>query len=481
MEDATDSLMLAEHFRPDLAEVQYRLGLVASASREAEERFRKAIAADPGHFVALNALGALLFKRGALEEAKECFRGAVALQPGYALAHSNLGYLLLLTSDQFNEAVEHIEIAWQLNPQDATVMCNWAGLVMQRGQLTEALALWNQLVDRGGEDAEKARLNRALVLLKQRQFTRGWSDYEARKRADSGYQPRNFTHPEWNDEPLGGRTILIYAEQGIGDQIMFGSCIPDVIEKAGHCVIECAPKLEAIFRRSFPAATTVCAQKDSAGHDVLGTAIAIDYQVAMGSLPKRFRNTPGDFPAHAGYLRADAGKIAAWRQRLAELPARRRVGISWRGGVRRTGEAMRSLALAEWLPILRCPETAFVSLQYTDCVDEVAQVAQDHGVRICHWQEAIDDYDETAALTASLDVVISVQTAIVHLSGALGRPAWVMAPAVAEWRYLESGEGMPWYPSVRIWRQDRPGEWQPVVERVAAALRALESTVPAGC
>ena len=473
-EDAIDSLLLAEHFRPDLAEVQFQLALLESASAETEARLRKALKADPRHFMALNALGASLFKRGVVEEAVECFRGAIALEPRCALAHSNLGYLLVTELDEFDEGAEHIELAWRLDPSDSVVMCNWAGLVQQRGQLTEALALWSRLVDKGGEDAENARLNRALVLLKQGEFARGWPDYEARKRTDSEYQPSNFPFPEWDDEPLDGRTVLVHAEQGIGDQIMFGSCIPDLMQHASHCVIECAPKLEAIFRRSFPTATVTAAQKDLQGRDVLTATPAIDYQVAIGSLPLRFRKTSEDFPVHDGYLRADPLKVEAWRRRLEELPARRRIGISWRGGIRRTHRAMRSLPLDEWLPILKCAETVFVSLQYTDCAAEIAQVERDHGVRIYHWQGAIDDYDETAALMSSLDLLISVQTSIVHLSGALGRLAWVMVPAVAEWRYQARGERMPWYPSVRIWRQDRPDEWQPVVERVATALRSFD-------
>ena len=354
-------------------------------------------------------------------------------------------------------------------------MCNWAGLLQHRGQLAEAIALWTQLADKGGEDAENAQLNRALVLLKQGVFARGWLDYEARKRTPSEYRPRNFPYAEWNDEPLDGRAILVHAEQGIGDQIMFASCIPDLMQRASHCVVECEPKLEAIFRRSFHTATVTCAQKDASGRDVLAEAPAIDYQVALGSLPLRFRSTSTDFPRHEGYLRADPAKVAAWRRRLEELPASRRIGISWRGGVQRTRQAVRSLPLAELLPILKCAQTVFVSLQYTDCAAELAEVERDLGIRIWHWQEAIDDYDETAALVCALDLVISVQTSIVHLSGALGRPVWVMVPSVAEWRYLDRGEQMPWYPSVRIWRQDRLGEWQPVVERVAAALRSSDA------
>ncbi len=477
LEEATDSLVLATHFRPELAEVHFQLGLIASAQRrpgEAEHCFRRTLERDPRHAKAHNALGAALVERGMLEEAVQHFRQTVALDPDHAQAHSNLGCVLITRLDRFDEGAMHIETAWQLAPEDRDVMCNWAMLLQYRGRLAEALALCDRLI---GSDASAdiARLNRALALLKQEDFARGWTDYEARKRVAWEYVPREFPFPEWEGEPLAGRNILVHAEQGLGDQIMFASCLPDIARLAGHCVVECAPKLEPILRRSFPAVTVVNTGQTAAGGEWLEKVPRIDFQVAIGSLPRHFRKSLEEFPAHDGYLQADPDKITAWRRRLAGLPGARKVGVSWRGGMKSSRLSLRSVPLDQWLPVFGQNDVAFVSLQYTDCRAEIAHLEHNHGIRIHHWQEAIDDYDETAALVCALELVISVQTAIVHLGGALGRPVWVMVPAVAEWRYLSSGERVPWYPSARVWRQERPGDWQTVIRQISDQLSQYRS------
>jgi len=471
LDDAADSLLLAQHYRPQLAEVAFQLGLIASAqgrAAEAEQHLRQAVAADSRHSRARNALGAVLFKAGALAEAAACFRGALDIDPDYAQAHSNLGCLLLTRLDEWEAGAQHIETAWRLEPSNQDVMCNWAMLQQQRGRLEESAALWTRLAE--GEDADKARLNRALVLLKQGNFARGWDDYEARKRTESEYVPRHLPFAEWTGESLAGRTILVHAEQGLGDQIMFASCLPDLARTAGHCVVEVSARLEPLFRRSFPEATVVSAEDVAAGDGWRERTPAVDCQVAIGSLPQRFRRAHADFPRHSGYLRADPVRVEAWRRRLAGLPGGRGIGISWRGGTAHSRRSLRSVPLAQWLPVFAVAGCDFVSLQYTDCGAELDALAKAHGVRVHHWQEAIDDYDETAALASALDLVISVQTAAAHLCGALGRPAWVLVPAVAEWRYLESGDAMPWYPSVRLWRQRDAGGWAPVMAHVADAL-----------
>lgn len=477
LEDASDSLLLAGHFRPELAEVYFQLGLIAVAHRrrgEAEQCFRQTLERDPRHAKAHNALGAVLVERGSLEEAVECFGKAIALNPDHAQAHSNLGCVLITRLDRFDEGATHIEKAWALAPEDPDVICNWAMLLQYRGRLAESLALCDQLIENDAS-ADTARLNRALALLKQGNFARGWTDYEARKRVAWEYVSRDFPFPAWNGEPLAGRNILVHAEQGLGDQIMFASCIPDLVRLAAHCVVECAPKLEALFRRSFPAVTVVTTEEIAAGGQWLERVPAIDFHVAIGSLPQYFRKSLAEFPAHDGYLRANPGMIAAWRKRLAGLPGARKVGVSWRGGMKSSRQSVRSVALDQWLPILGQGDAAFVSLQYTDCRAELARLARDHGIRIHHWQEAIDDYDQTAAFVCALDLVISVQTALVHLGGALGRPVWVMVPAVAEWRYQQSGESLPWYPSVRVWRQERLGDWQTVITQISDQLSQSRS------
>lgn len=465
-EEAADSFLLAAHFRPDSADPLYQLGLIASSrggANDAERHYRRALEIDPRHARAYVALGALLVGREWLDEAADCFRKAIDIDPDCAQAHSNLGLVLATRLDRFAEAVPHLEKAWRLAPADPDVMCNWAMYLQQRGELAESIALFDRLIEADATDPVP-HLNRALARLKMGDFSRGWIDYEWRKQAGWPYVARAFPFPEWQGEPLAGRKILVHAEQGLGDQIMFASCLPDLIAMGARCIVECAPKLEAIFRRSFPATTVTTAWRPDDGHT------GIDRYIAMGSLPLHLRRSQEAFPIHRGYLKADPGSIAGWRERLARLPGRHKIGIAWQGGASSTRRSVRSVPLDLWLPILRHADASFVSLQYTDCREEIEQMERAHGVRVHHWAEAIDDYDQTAALVCALDLLISVQTAIVHLGGALGCRVWVMVPAVAEWRYLQSGERLPWYPAVRLFRQSEAGHWGDVVERIALAL-----------
>ena len=471
LEGAADSLLLAAHFKPDFAEAHYQLGLIAASegrAADAEQYYRRALESDPCHAQAYVALGALLVGRESLDEAVDCFRKAIEIDPDYAQAHSNLGLLMAARLDRFADAVPHLEKAWRLAPRDPDVMCNWAMYLQQRGELAQSIALLDQLIEAEAADPVP-RLNRALARLKMADFAQGWVDYEWRKHAGWPYVARTFPFPEWQGEPLAGRKILVHAEQGLGDQIMFASCVPDLIAMGAQCVIECAPKLEALFRRSFPEATVTTHWTPDDGEQ------GIDCYVAMGSVPLRVRTNREAFPTHSGYLKADPQGIARWRERLARLPGKHKIGISWRGGARSTRRSVRSVPLDLWLPILRHADMSFVSLQYTDCREEVERMEREQGVQVQHWPEAIDDYDQTAALVCALDLVISVQTAIVHLGGALGRPVWVMVPAVAEWRYLQSGKGLPWYPAVRLFRQSKAGEWGGVIANIASALNRSEA------
>jgi len=303
----------------------------------------------------------------------------------------------------------------------------------------------------------------------------GWDGYELRQ-FDKDYQQRAALHPRWDGSSLSARSILVQREQGLGDEIMFASCLPQVIEASADCIIECEPRLLGIFRRSFPAATVFASTPDGdLPREIAGRAI--DFAIPAGSVPRFLRKGLDEFPRHDGYLKADPRRIARWRERLSLSGPGIKVGISWAGGVRKTRRELRSLPLEAWLPILRLPGISFVSLQYTaDAGDAAAAFSERHGVPIAHWGEAIEDYEETAALVCALDLVVSVCTAVIHLAGALGRPVWVMAPYSPEWRYGFSGGTMPWYPSARVFRQPAFGEWGPVTESVAAELQRLAGT-----
>ena len=438
LDDAADCFTMALHFAPESAEAHFNLGvseLEAGDYGTAARRFEEAVRLRPGYPEALSNLGLLLFRHlGHFDEAETALAAALASRPRFADALTNLG---MLRHDQ--------------------------------GRFEEAARLYDEAL-REDPAQDEARLNRSLLLLAGGDFAAGWEGYEARKRASSHFVPRFEQIPEWDGAAAPERTVLVYGEQGLGDEIMFASCLPDAIARLKHCVIDCSPRLAPIFARSFPAATVHGGAQTDADPSWLATAPAVDARIAIGSLPGLFRRRAEAFPRHSGYLKADAQKAASWRERLAQLGPGMNIGLSWRGGTAATRRDLRSIPLEQMLPLLRLPGVRFISLQYTDCTAELRRVGADHGVEVEHWPEVIADLDQTAALVAALDLVVSVQTAVVHLAGALGKPAWVMVPAVPEWRYLRAGIATPWYPSVRLIRQQTAGEWQPVIDCLALEL-----------
>jgi tetratricopeptide (TPR) repeat protein len=370
---------------------------------------------------------------------------------------------------QPERALESYESAMRLHAGDAELHDARGSTLQEMGRLDDALAAFEAALALRPE-SPLALFHRGLARLLLQDFAHGWQDYEMRRTARGASLPANA--PRWKGESLAGRSLLLRMEQGLGDEIMFASMLPELIGKADHCLVECDPRLRALFRRSFPAATVFGAIPDrSLPYPLLRHRF--DFETDMGSLPLVLRRGLAEFPRHEGYLKADPERVAYWRARLAQLGPGFKVGISWTGGVRKTRRALRSIELAQWLPVLAAPGARFVSLQYTpEAAGEAAEMHARHGVRIEHWREAIEDYDETAALVCALDLVVSVCTSVVHLGGALGAPVWVMAPYSPEWRYGFRGESMPWYPSVRLFRAPAYGEWQPVIAAVAEALRS---------
>jgi hypothetical protein len=270
--------------------------------------------------------------------------------------------------------------------------------------------------------------------------------------------------------------LLVYGEQGLGDEIMFASCLPDVLQQDGEVIVECDPRLAPLFQRSFPSAR-VHGRASNEDTDWLSAVEPIDVQIPIGSLPSLYRRSLSAFPARGGYLQAEPSRVAYWQERLSALGPGRKVGISWRGGTVSSRRDIRSIALAQWLPILQQPGVEFVSLQYTDCADELADLQVQHGVTVHHWQEAIDDYDETAALVTALDLVVSVCTSVVSLCSALGRPVWVLVPSSPGWIFMHAGDTTPWFPCASLVRQQQAGDWQVCIERMADKLGSMPDKI----
>jgi hypothetical protein len=253
----------------------------------------------------------------------------------------------------------------------------------------------------------------------------------------------------------------------------------EVIARSGQVVIECSPRLHSLFERSFPRAIVCAGLQGVSTPEWVGRTPSIDCHLSSGSLPRHFRRRETDFPAHGGYLAADPERVRHWQGRVATLGEGLKVGLSWRGGMPSTRRTLRSLDLPLFDALLRIPGTRFVDLQYGDTVAERAALAS-RGIELASWPDAITDLDETAALISSLDLVITVCTTVVHLTGALGKPAWVLVPSVPEWRYQAEGSGMPWYPTVQLFRQGAGEGWGAVIERMTACLVDQPRPVNAG-
>jgi tetratricopeptide (TPR) repeat protein len=474
---ALDSYRRALEFVPDNAAVHLNIGLAYRAAGRRDDalrHLRRARKLDPANPDALKNIVPLLIELGRLDEALALLHKVRGKQPPRFETLKYLG-IVLGRLHRPEDAVGYLVEARGMDPRDPEVHTELGIALRDLGRLDESLASYAQALA-VQPDFVLARWYRTLLYLLRQDFARGWNDYDLRL-VSAEIARRPVQYPVWDGAPLEGRSILVYGEQGIGDEIMFASCLPEIIAACAHCYVECSPRLETLFRRSFPAAT-VYAADDKSTPRAAATPRQIDVQIALGSIPRLRRRNSGEFPSHRGYLRADPARVARWRGQLAELGAGLKVGISWRGGSSISRGPARSIALAQWAPILDVRAANFIDLQYDDAGAEIAALAASYGSRVHRWPALRADYEDTAAMVSALDLVISIDTALVHLAGALGKPVWVMALFSPEWRYGITGDRMSWYPSMRIFRQPRYGAWEPVIEDVARHLARMPGTAP---
>lgn len=407
---------------------------------DALDYYRQALAADPRHALALNNQGVALQALSCFDAARDSYGAALAVRPDYADPHYNLGNLHK-AQGRYEEALAEYDAALRIDPQHP-----------------------------------QAHWNKALTLLALGRLEHGWQEYEwgfAAGERGSAYSP----YPLWDGKPLDGRHILIQSEQGIGDEIMFASCIPDAMGGAGRCVVECDPRLASLFARSFPGAQVIGRAKDDQ-QAWLSKVRDMDVKLSAGSLPRIYRSTMDAFPRHHGYLAPDPALAARWRERLGQTGSGMKVGISWRGGGNEQVRRQRTLDLAAWRPVLRLPDVTFINLQYDLRPGELERAAQDMQVMVHHWAESnlFTDLESVAALMACLDMIVSVDNSTVHLAGALGRPVLALLPLIADWRWMVGREDSPWYPSVKLLRQPAAGEWGPVLDRVVSEINVCRGS-----
>jgi tetratricopeptide (TPR) repeat protein len=467
---------------PDHLGALMNLGSVFKALRQPEEAeacYRRALALEPGNGPALRNLGIVLVELERHAEALDCADRALAADPAQAEALLIRGNALYYLA-RFEEALETYRRLSQLEGQAYEALIKIGRALAALGRHAEALAALDEAVALRPE-APGACYERASVRLQTGDFDGGWRDFEARWRHEPYTAGSSgFVTPELRAqldltverEGLAGRRVLLVAEQGIGDQVQFASMIPDLAEAAAAVTCVCDRRLVRLFSNSF------------AGVDfpAPGTAISVadfDTVLAVGGLGRIFRKQAEDFPGRA-FVAPRPQVSERWAQRLG--PRRGlRVGLSWRGGTPSTRTSERSLSLDALLPVLRTADCEFVSLQYGDARAEVAEANARLGTDIRVFDPAdIDDYEDLAGLIETLDVVVTVQTSVAHLAGALGKACCILLPHNPHWRYGTEGPAMPWYGSVELFRTTQAADWAPVVQRVADALSSRTAAGAAG-
>jgi tetratricopeptide (TPR) repeat protein len=394
---------------------------------EALESFAKALSLGPTFAEARNNLGNTLLRLGRPEEALEAYDMALAAKPQFAAAHNNRGNALVALN-RHRQALDDFEVALHINPGHAEVL-----------------------------------YNRSLALIALGEFREGWHSFECRwDQEDWASRRRNFAQPLWTGEqPIAGKTILLHAEQGLGDAIQFVRYVPMVAAKGARVVLELDSSLKVLLSLTDKVSALVA----------FGEPLPVfDIHCPLMSLPRAFGTEVATIPGSVPYLTPPADRIAKWAQRLPQASAPR-IGVVWAGSPAHRNNFNRSMALTRFAAILATPNVEFVGLQKDINTDDLEILR--HCKRMTVLGGELADFADTAAVISMLDVVISVDTSVAHLAGALGRPTWILLPFSADYRWLRDREDSPWYPTARLFRQPRPGEWDSVLQRVQRELREL--------
>ncbi len=433
-EEAMASYAAALRLDPAYARAHNNLGITLKTLErveDAEKSFRQAVRYDQNLTEAWANLGNTLLDRGFPDEAIPCLERALKLDPNLAEAHSTLGSALRFMPGELERALRHHELALARMP----------GFVM-------------------------ARWRRAFSLLTAGNLERAWVEYACRFKADEKLA-RSFPQPWWEGESLAGKSLLIWGEQGVGDEILFAEGIMDARQAGARVIVECEARLVALFTRSFPGVEVY--GRENPPHPRLQQA-DIDYQLPMGSLARWYRPTVESFPAHRGYLKPASERVEHWKAWLASLGPGLKVGISWRSMKRGADRDSYYTELSQWGEVLKMAGVVFVNLQYGDCRAELDEASQRFGVEI-HEAPGLnlkDELDDAAALTKALDLAIAPNTSVFGMAGAVGAPTWLLN-LDSDWTMLGT-DRVPWFPSVKVYRKSWGEPWAPLLAQVAGEL-----------
>lgn len=466
---------------------------------EAESAFRQAVTLEPTAADAHNNLGVVLKELNRLEESEACYREAIRLRPNHSDAHNNLGILqktreqdeaafasftealrlkpdsadarhnlgaVLADLGRHEEAVTHIRAAIAQNERQAEYHNSLGTSLQVMGKPSEALACYEETL-RLDPQHVWGHFNRSAVWLLQGRFDEGWPEFEWRWKRP-GLAARDFGRPEWDGSPLPNGTVLLFAEQGLGDTLQFIRFVRQVKQRVGRVVVECQPPLVPLLRG--------CSEIDvlvSKGQPLP----PFDVQVSLMSLPRLFHVSASSIPADVPYLTPEAALIDQWRERLSGLKGLR-VGIAWQGNPKYKRDAFRSVSLSELAPLAEVAGVTLICLQKGHGKEQLTgSTSVARAWNVVDLGEDVDEaagaFMDTAAILKNLDLLITSDTALPHLAGALGVPTWLAVAHAPDWRWQLTGTATPWYPNTRLFRQPAIGDWRPVFTAMRDELQTL--------
>jgi tetratricopeptide (TPR) repeat protein len=469
--EALDCLDKARALAPDDVNILYQhANVLLSLDRpgEALAEFQAVLERAPQHVEARVNRGLAEAARGAPEQALADFDAALALVPGHPGASYNRG-VALIKLGRYAEAVAANDAVLAVEPGHLTAWLNRGKALAQLNRYDEALASYGEVLAIKKDHAD-AHFNQALALLTQDKYQRGFAAYEWRWRRTGMAPQKSRGKPLWLGEfPLARKTVLLHAEQGLGDTIQFARYVPLLAATGAKVVLEVQPELKTLMARLDGAATVIAR----------GEAVPqFDVHCPLGSLPLALKTELGTVPAPIPYLSASGAHLAKWSAQIGALP-QPRIALAWSGNASHDNDRNRSIAFSRLAPLFPPPNppphageggvgASFISIQRDLRPDDAAALSAES--RVTHVGNELEDFADTAAVLALCDLVIAVDTAPVHLAGAMGRPVWVLVPFAPDWRWTLQGESTPWYPTARLFRQTKLEDWDGVIGRVGEAL-----------
>ena len=406
-----------------------------------------------------------------LDEALASYDKAIALKPDYAEAFNNRG-IALKELKRLDEALASYDKAIALKPGYADAFNNRGNALKELKLFDEALASFDKAIALKPDSAD-AYLNRALTRLLVGRYKEGWADYEWRWEAKTCLCARpNVKVPTWQGEDLSGRHLLVFTEQGLGDIIQFARYLPPLAQYECKITFLAPANLARLLGPSIHPLQVVSEIKDTSG---------IDYQTALMSLPLRFNIELASIPNKVSYLKAEPELEARYKSRIGAFGFK--VGIAWQGNPNGKIDEGRSIPLERFIPLSRVPGVRLISLQKHVGLDQLASLPKDAGIESLgnELDNGPDAFCDTAAVMNSLDLIITSDTSIAHLAGALGRPTWVALKYVPDWRWMLDREDSPWYPTLRLFRQSQRDDWIQVFAKIERELRSLVNGTPVHC